>query len=171
MEDYPNGVIILRVYIHCDGCRDEVLKYLRGYQGVEGVEIDAKNQKVIVKGENADPIKPPNVIETVLKINMLCDGCAKEVKCCIHGMEGVQMVDVDVENNLVRVKGSMDPHELVELISKNGGRNAEIVEQIDEEFINGEREGDCCHCYCYASQLVYEPQLFSDEDPNSCSVV
>ncbi|XP_042053418.1 heavy metal-associated isoprenylated plant protein 8-like [Salvia splendens] len=202
-HDHPNGVIILRVYIHCEGCGDEVFKCLRGYQGVDGVEIDAKNQKVIIKGEKADPIKlsqrlrkktgkhvelihpklpkqdkekektkePPETIEVVLKINMHCDGCAKEVKCCIYDMEGVERVDVDVEKNVARVKGNMDPHKLVEFISNRGGRTAEIVQT---DSINGEEKGkgEDRSCNCYASQqAVYAPQIFSDENPNACSVM
>lgn len=124
--------------------------------GVEGVEIDAVNQKVIVKGEKADPIKvaerlrkrsgkhvevvhpqpaqaeekkkvevkatenyyfkflfdekwkpwlccfwcfgqPPKVLEVVLKIKIHCEGCAKEVKHCIHNMEGMY------ENEMQRI--------------------------------------------------------------------
>lgn len=53
---HPNNVIILSVYIHWEGCANEVLKCLRGYEGVEGVEID-ENHKVIVKGENVNPFK------------------------------------------------------------------------------------------------------------------
>ncbi|KAL1550478.1 heavy metal-associated isoprenylated plant protein 8-like [Salvia divinorum] len=85
-------------------------------------------------------------------------------------MEGVERVDVDVEKNVVRVKGSMDPHKLVEFISNTGGRTAEIVQT---ESVNGEREGEDCSCHCNASQQdqVYAPQIFSDENPNSCSVM
>ncbi|KAH6798101.1 hypothetical protein C2S52_022655 [Perilla frutescens var. hirtella] len=197
---YPNGVIVLRLFVHCEGCGIEVLKCLRGFEGVEGVEMDAKNQKVIVHGENADPIKvaerlrkktgkfveiihpvpakaekekkkvePRKVIEVVLKINMHCEGCAKEVKRCIYDMEGVQTVDVEMEKNVVKVKGNMDPQKLVEFISKKCGRSAEILKQSESVENGGGREGDCC-CSC-ASQQVYAPQLFSDENPNSCYVM
>lgn len=29
----PDGVIVLGVSIHCEGCRDEVLRCLRGFEG------------------------------------------------------------------------------------------------------------------------------------------
>lgn len=29
----PQGIIILGVNIHCEGCANEVLKHLRGFQG------------------------------------------------------------------------------------------------------------------------------------------
>ncbi|KAI3467746.1 hypothetical protein Pfo_024409 [Paulownia fortunei] len=205
-KNNPNGIIILGVYIHCEGCANEVLKCLRGFEGVEGIEIDAKNQKVTVKGKKADPIKvaerlrkksgkhvelisPKPKIEqkeerkpevkvtvVVLKIYIHCEGCAKEVKRCIHDMEGVQTVDPDMEKNLVTVMGTMDPQKLVEFIKKRGGRNAEIVKQCNkrnncenEGDKNEQKEGSCRHNY--PPELVYAPQLFSDENPNSCLVM
>ncbi|KAJ9709902.1 hypothetical protein PVL29_001404 [Vitis rotundifolia] len=56
--------IILKVYMHCEGCANKVLKSLRGFDGVEEVETDRKSHKVTVKGEKADPLK---VLERVKK--------------------------------------------------------------------------------------------------------
>ncbi|PIN06325.1 Copper chaperone [Handroanthus impetiginosus] len=205
----PIGIIILGVYIHCEGCEKEVLKCLRGFEGVEGIEIDAKNHKVTVKGERADPIKvaerlrkksgknvelispkpkkeekkeeikpEPKVIEVVLKIYIHCEGCAKDVKHCIHDMEGVQTVDPDMEKNLVKVKGTMDPQKLVEFIIKRSGRHAQILKLSNYKDSNGdnevqknETEENICYHNLYPPDLVHAPQLFSDENPNSCSVM
>ncbi|KAJ8548294.1 hypothetical protein K7X08_030763 [Anisodus acutangulus] len=114
-------IIILGVYIHCRGCKEQVLKSLRGFDGVEEIEIDEKNHKVVVKGKKADPLKvaeilrkrtgkhvelispispkkkeeakkekkqEPKVIEVILKLYLHCEGCAKDVKQCIHKMPG-----------------------------------------------------------------------------------
>ncbi|CAA3026282.1 heavy metal-associated isoprenylated plant 8-like [Olea europaea subsp. europaea] len=213
----PDGVIVLGVYIHCEGCQTEVLRCLRGFEGVEEIQIDAKNHKVTVKGKKADPTKvaerlrkksgkhvnlispippkeekkeekkpePPVVIEVVLKIFLHCEGCAKEVKHCIHKMEGVQTVDPEMEKNLVTVKGSMDAQKLVEFINKRGGRHAEIVKQHAEivKQTNNEKKKErnenqnqnqnrTVEVYPnYPSDLVYAPQLFSDENPNSCLIM
>ncbi|KAL2519736.1 Heavy metal transport/detoxification superfamily protein [Abeliophyllum distichum] len=204
----PDGVIVLGVYVHCEGCGDEVLRCLRGFEGVEEIEIDAKNHKVIVKGKKADPIKvaerlrkksgkhvnlispippkeepkeekkpeSPMVIEVVLKIYLHCEGCAKEVKHCIHKMEGVQTVDPEMEKNLVTVKGSMDAQKLVAFINKRAGRHAEIVKQTNKEKKNetteNQNENRNGAVYPnYPQDLVYAPQLFSDENPNSCSIM
>ncbi|RAL52477.1 hypothetical protein DM860_007334 [Cuscuta australis] len=45
---------VLRVNIHCDGCKHKVKKILLKAEGVYGVKIDADNGKVTVTG-NADP--------------------------------------------------------------------------------------------------------------------
>ncbi|KAJ6839700.1 heavy metal-associated isoprenylated plant protein 37-like isoform X1 [Iris pallida] len=46
--------IILKVNIHCDGCKQEVKKLLQRTEGVYTVCIDAEQQKVTVSG-NVDP--------------------------------------------------------------------------------------------------------------------
>ncbi|KAK9120138.1 hypothetical protein Scep_018231 [Stephania cephalantha] len=59
----PPQEIVLRVYMHCEGCAKKVRKCLKGLQGVEEVETDCKAHKVIVKGEKADPLKVLGVLQ------------------------------------------------------------------------------------------------------------
>ncbi|PON45279.1 Heavy metal-associated domain containing protein [Parasponia andersonii] len=49
--------VVLKVYMHCEGCKDKVSKCLRGFDGVEDVVVDTENHKVIVRGKNVDPIE------------------------------------------------------------------------------------------------------------------
>ncbi|URE28941.1 Heavy-metal-associated domain [Musa troglodytarum] len=42
--------VILKVHIHCDGCKQEVKKLLQRIEGVYTVSIDAEHQKVTVSG-------------------------------------------------------------------------------------------------------------------------
>ncbi|KAG4171138.1 hypothetical protein ERO13_A12G190400v2 [Gossypium hirsutum] len=49
--------IILKVYMHCEGCARKVRRCLKGFQGVEDVMTDCKSNKVVVKGEKADPLE------------------------------------------------------------------------------------------------------------------
>ncbi|XP_021818294.1 heavy metal-associated isoprenylated plant protein 7-like [Prunus avium] len=53
----PPQEIVLKVYMHCEGCARKVKRCLKGFQGVEDVSTDCKTHKVVVKGEKADPIK------------------------------------------------------------------------------------------------------------------
>ncbi|KAL8456388.1 hypothetical protein ACS0TY_034559 [Phlomoides rotata] len=218
-KNNPQGIIVLGVNIHCEGCANEVSKCLRGFEGVEGVEIDGKNNKVSVKGKMADPIKvterlrkkisgkhvelispkPPSkeekkleekkppeaeLFEVVLKIYMHCEGCAKEVKHCILKMEGVQTVDPNMEKNEVCVKGIMNPQKLVEFIIKRGGRHAEVVKKTSVNTPGKQNKEDARSKMKKSKddaaasttshdqlRLVYAPQLFSDENPNSCSLM
>uniref|UniRef100_A0A0D9YSQ8 HMA domain-containing protein n=1 Tax=Oryza glumipatula TaxID=40148 RepID=A0A0D9YSQ8_9ORYZ len=55
----PPEEVVMRVFMHCEGCARKVKKILRGFDGVEDVVADSKAHKVIVKGKKAaaDPMK------------------------------------------------------------------------------------------------------------------
>ncbi|KAG9155950.1 hypothetical protein Leryth_012037 [Lithospermum erythrorhizon] len=53
----PPQEIVLKIYMHCEGCAKKVRKSLKGFEGVENVSTDCKTHKVIVKGEKAHPLK------------------------------------------------------------------------------------------------------------------
>lgn len=92
---------------------------------------------------------------------------------------GVQTVDPEKNNNIVKVKGSMDPQKLVEFISKKAGKHAEIIKKIDQdknEKISYDKnsydiKNGCNNCQHDYFQFVHAPQIFSDENPNSCSIL
>lgn len=62
----PPEEVVMRVYMHCEGCARKVRKILKGFDGVEDVIADSKAHKVLVKGKKAaaDPMK---VVERVQK--------------------------------------------------------------------------------------------------------
>ncbi|KAM6562639.1 hypothetical protein CsatB_022637 [Cannabis sativa] len=49
--------IVLKVYMHCPGCKDKVYKCLRCLEGVEDVVLDSEKHIVIVRGKRANPIQ------------------------------------------------------------------------------------------------------------------
>ncbi|KAK4436845.1 Heavy metal-associated isoprenylated plant protein 7 [Sesamum alatum] len=53
----PPQEIVLRVFMHCEGCARKVRRCLKGFPGVEDVITDCRTGKVVVKGEKADPVK------------------------------------------------------------------------------------------------------------------
>ncbi|XP_023519743.1 heavy metal-associated isoprenylated plant protein 7-like [Cucurbita pepo subsp. pepo] len=59
----PPPEIVLKVYMHCEGCARKVRRCLRGFEGVEDVITDCKTHKVVVKGDKADPLKVLNRIQ------------------------------------------------------------------------------------------------------------
>ncbi|KAJ7945679.1 Heavy metal-associated isoprenylated plant protein [Quillaja saponaria] len=60
----PPQEIVLKVFMHCEGCARKVRRSLKGFEGVENVITDCRTHKVVVKGEKADPLK---VLERVQK--------------------------------------------------------------------------------------------------------
>ncbi|KAG6686190.1 hypothetical protein I3842_11G005100 [Carya illinoinensis] len=49
--------VVLRVYMHCEGCARKIRRCLKGFEGVEDVITDCRTSKVVVKGDKADPLK------------------------------------------------------------------------------------------------------------------
>nr|XP_043606085.1 heavy metal-associated isoprenylated plant protein 7-like [Erigeron canadensis] len=60
----PPMEVVLRVFMHCEGCARKVRRCLKGFDGVEDVSTDCKTHKVVVKGDKVDPMK---VLERVQK--------------------------------------------------------------------------------------------------------
>lgn len=104
-------------------------------------------------------------------------------KSCANA--GVQTVDVDMAKNQVTVKGTMDPKKLVEFVLKRSGKNVELVKQSvvsgkgsgknakngkESDAKPSKKRGENAHNYT-ERELVYAPQLFSDENPNACSIM
>ncbi|GFY88107.1 hypothetical protein Acr_06g0000470 [Actinidia rufa] len=121
----------------------------------------------------------PKMVEVVLKVYMHCEGCAQDIKSCIHKMEGVLTVVIDMSTSQVTVKGAFEPHQLVEYINKNAGKHATIMKKtplMEKEGENkNEKQGEKMNIKDY-SQIyppggVYAPQFFSEENPNACSVM
>ncbi|XP_014500166.1 heavy metal-associated isoprenylated plant protein 7-like isoform X2 [Vigna radiata var. radiata] len=53
----PPAEIVLKVFMHCEGCARKVRRSLKGFPGVEEVLTDCKSHNVVIKGEKADPLK------------------------------------------------------------------------------------------------------------------
>ncbi|XP_019180365.1 PREDICTED: heavy metal-associated isoprenylated plant protein 7-like [Ipomoea nil] len=129
-------------------------------------------------------IQEPKVMEVILKVYMHCEACAKEVKHCLHKLPGVQIVDPDMESDTVRVKGTMSPESLVEFMSQRAGRHAQVLKvtkfvshkkdnKDDGEKADSNKKGGAAAAVYkgYTHELLHAPQLFSDENPNACSIV
>lgn len=127
----------------------------------------------------------------VLKCFFLC--------CDVCSVAGVETVETDVGSDQVKVKGVIDPQNLVDYVYKRTGKHATIVkeeekkeeekkeeekkeeeEKKDEEETKGEDDGGKLDIkkseywpskYYMEYVYAYPPQIFSDENPNACSVM
>lgn len=108
---------------------------------------------------------------------------------------GVLTVETYLKDSIVKVMGSMEAEKIVKLVKKREGKQAVIVKQEkkgggggggggkkDDRNKNqteggeyqkgGRKEKDPFSIYPnYPSHIVYAPQLFSDENPNACSIM
>ncbi|KAG1361410.1 Heavy metal-associated isoprenylated plant protein 3 [Cocos nucifera] len=142
--------------------------------------------------------KEPVVSTVVLKIHLDCDGCIERIEKGIRKIKGVQVVTLDPQKDLVTVKGTMDAKALPEVLKEKLKRAVEVAppkkneggEKKDkggDKKEKGEGGGEGGNVdgwkgvapslmeyyagYPYYVGMVYAPQLFSDDNPNACSVM
>uniref|UniRef100_A0A1D1Z8W6 HMA domain-containing protein n=1 Tax=Anthurium amnicola TaxID=1678845 RepID=A0A1D1Z8W6_9ARAE len=140
----------------------------------------------------------PTAITVVLKVKMHCEACAQVLQRRIKKMEGVDSVETDMPNEQVVVKGVIDPAKLVENVYRRTRKQASIVkdeekkqeekkpeEQKEEKAKEGEKKEEGKEDEenkvdvkkneywgpQYSIEYSYAPQIFSDENPNACSVM
>lgn len=162
-EKKEDDKIILQVDMHCEGCKAKVRKALKEFKGVEGLDLDLKDQKVTIKGkldarkvyetvkkksgkrtvllypdlkedekQTEEPKKeeaPPDPESVVvLRVNMHCGACARQIKRSLLKMDGVNDVKEDVATSTVTVKGrNIDANKVCDRVKKRSGKHCEIV--------------------------------------------
>ncbi|KAJ8636185.1 hypothetical protein MRB53_010452 [Persea americana] len=149
----------------------------------EGKKDDDTNQKEGKKDE-------PAVVTVMLNVRMHCEACAQVLQKQIRKMNGVESVVTDMMNHRVIVKGIIDPTNLVEKVYRKTKKQASIVkdeEKKEEEKKEdkGEKEGEGKEedekkanakkleywPLAYYTDYAYAPQIFSDENPNACTIM
>ncbi|PIN26782.1 Copper chaperone [Handroanthus impetiginosus] len=127
--------------------------------------------------------KPMQTVE--IKVKMDCDGCERRVKNAVKNMKGVRTVEVNRKQHRVTVSGFVDPKKVLKRV-KDTGKRAEFWPYIPYNLVQ----------YPYVSQ-AYDKRapsgfvrnvaqavpmvpnateerityLFSDDNPNACSVM
>ncbi|RDY00335.1 Heavy metal-associated isoprenylated plant protein 8, partial [Mucuna pruriens] len=142
--------------------------------------------------------EPPPVVTVVLKVGMHCEACAQVIQKRIRKIKGVESVETDLANDQVIVKGVVEPAKLVDHVCKRTKKQASIVkdeekkeEEKKEEEKKEEKEekkegeenkgeednkteikrSEYWPSKNYIDFAYYDPQMFSDENPNACSVM
>ncbi|TKY53916.1 Heavy metal-associated isoprenylated plant protein 26 [Spatholobus suberectus] len=143
--------------------------------------------------------EPPPVVTVVLKVRMHCEACTQVIQKRIRKIKGVESVETDLANDQVIVKGVIDPAKLVHHVYKMTKKQASIVkdeekkeeekkeeekkEEKEEENKEGEEDKgkeednktEIKRSEYWPSKnyidFSYDPQFFSDENPNGCSVM
>uniref|UniRef100_A0A2P2KJ89 Copper-binding family protein n=3 Tax=Rhizophora mucronata TaxID=61149 RepID=A0A2P2KJ89_RHIMU len=143
-------------------------------------------------------VEPPAVTTVVLRIRMHCEACAQGLQRRIRKIQGVESVETDLANAKVIVKGVVDPAKLVDDVYKKTRKQASILkeegkkeeekneeekkEEKEEEKKEAEKGGeedgksDVKRSEYWPPRYSFEyyaypPQIFSDENPNACSVM
>ncbi|PWA65251.1 heavy metal transport/detoxification superfamily protein [Artemisia annua] len=126
--------------------------------------------------------KPFETVE--IKVKMDCDGCERRVKNACNSVSGVKSVEVNRKQSRVTVKGYVEPKKVLKSVQSTG-KKAEMWPYVPYNLVS----------YPYAPQAYdkkapsgyvknvpqafHDPNtptegyttLFSDENPNACSVM
>ncbi|XP_073312906.1 heavy metal-associated isoprenylated plant protein 7-like [Primulina huaijiensis] len=161
---------------------------------------ESKKEETKPEPKEEKKVEPLPVINVVLKVRMHCDACAQALERRIVKIHGVESVTTDIANDQVTVKGVLDPDKLVNDVYKKTGKQASVVkdeekkeEEKKEEEKKDEKQEDKKQGEeskedndvdkktdikkneywppKYNLEYAYAPQMFSDENPNACSVM
>ncbi|KAJ3677323.1 hypothetical protein LUZ60_003047 [Juncus effusus] len=122
-----------------------------------------------------------------LKVKMDCDGCVLKVKNALSNMKGVQSVDINRKQNKVTVNGYVEPSKVLKKVQATG-KKAEIWPYIPYNLVAHPYEAQTYDkrappgyvrkvepnmaVYNYeARQEEKYTSMFSDDNPNACSVM
>ncbi|KAL3615446.1 hypothetical protein CASFOL_041107 [Castilleja foliolosa] len=164
---------------------------------IDAKKIHAKlqkwsNKKVELISETKSKEEAKNDVQTktiTMKAYLHCDQCEREARRRLLMHKDIHNVKTDVKAQRITVEGVIEPEKLVSYMRKRVHKYAEIIVQgnkkkeeenkkeigkkKDVEFnevkkVEGKsKEGNETP---YFIHYVYAPQLFSDENPNSCSI-
>ncbi|KAF6170721.1 hypothetical protein GIB67_015673 [Kingdonia uniflora] len=126
--------------------------------------------------------KPLQTVE--IKVKMDCEGCERKVRRAVEGMRGVTQVDVEPKQHKVTVIGYVDPNKVVRRMRRRTGKMAELwpyvpYEEVAHPYAQGVYDKKAPSGFvrksswlgrASSSEMKYS-NAFSDENPNSCSIM
>ncbi|KAG0462153.1 hypothetical protein HPP92_020629 [Vanilla planifolia] len=130
-------------------------------------------------------------LQTVeIKVRMDCEGCERKVRRAVEGMNGVKSVELEAKQNKLTVTGFVDPQKVLKRVIRKTGKHAEPWPYVPYDMV--------FHPYAagaydkkappgYVRNVADDPKLgplarassleekcvgaFSDDNPNSCTIV
>ncbi|CAI8584871.1 unnamed protein product [Vicia faba] len=149
-EQGPTVVtIVLKIRMHCDACAQVIQKRIRKIKGVESVETDLGNDEAIVKGV----IDPAKLVDEVYKRTKKQASIVKEEE------EKKEEEKKEEEKKEEKKEGEEEKKESEEENKEEEDDNKSEIKRSEywpsKDYID----------YAYA------PEIFSDENPNACSIM
>lgn len=127
--------------------------------------------------------KPLQTVE--LKVRMDCDGCELKVKKALTYMKGVQSVEINRKINKVTVRGYVEPNKVLKRV-QDTGKKPEIWPYVPynlvmQPYVSGTydkkapsghvRNTEAIIAQSQIRQDEHLTNLFSDDNPNACSIM
>ncbi|XP_010027010.2 heavy metal-associated isoprenylated plant protein 19 [Eucalyptus grandis] len=129
------------------------------------------------------------VVVVEFRVSMHCNACERTVARTISKIKGIEKFSTDMNQHKVVVTGRIDPKKVLKKLKKKTGKKVEILENkedlANEDGANdGEGEGGSKTMVAEEQNAVIHPSMlgyccvedevlmmFSDENPNACSVM
>ncbi|CAA0842494.1 Heavy metal transport/detoxification superfamily protein [Striga hermonthica] len=151
-------------------------------------------KKVELKSEtmSKDEVKKETIRTITMKVYLHCDQCEREARKRLMMHKGIHNVKTDIKAQRITVEGVLEPEKLVTYMRKRVHKYAELIVTEKKKEENKEKgkgleensksivqfkevnkveaknkEGEVAYFIHY----VYAPQMFSDENPNACSIL
>ncbi|XP_044505777.1 uncharacterized protein LOC123225723 [Mangifera indica] len=128
--------------------------------------------------KNDDAKKDDGVVTVVLKMELRCERCAKEVKDAVKGYKGVQLVKTDCDANKVTVVGEVDPANIKEILEEKTKKEVELISpkpKKDDGVVTVVLEMHCEGCAMIVKRAVRSYKdvqpVNTDCDANKVTVV
>ncbi|KAK2399507.1 Heavy metal transport/detoxification superfamily protein [Trifolium repens] len=126
--------------------------------------------------------KPMQTVE--IKVKMDCDGCERRVRNSVAHMKGVKQVEINRKQSKVTVSGNVDRNRVLKKI-QNTGKRAEFWPYIPYNlvaypYISQAYDKKAPAGYVKNSMQAFSSpnamdekltNIFSDENPNACSIM
>ncbi|CAL8995089.1 unnamed protein product [Prunus brigantina] len=126
--------------------------------------------------------KPMQTVE--IKVKMDCDGCERRVKNAVSNMKGAKQVEVNRKQSRVTVTGYVEPNKVLKKV-KSTGKKAELWPYVPYNlvaypYVTGAYDKKAPSGYVRnVAQALPSPgapddkytTMFSDENPNACSIM
>ncbi|KAJ9167058.1 hypothetical protein P3X46_021737 [Hevea brasiliensis] len=130
--------------------------------------------------------KKKKQIQTVaLKVRMDCEGCERKVKSVLSGVKGVKSVDVDLKQQKVTVTGYVEPKKVLKAAQSTKKKvepwpyvpyslvaNPYVSQAYDKKAPpNHVRAVPVTATITETTVDDHYTNMFSDENPNACSIM
>ncbi|CAN1753142.1 Heavy metal-associated isoprenylated plant protein 8, partial [Linum perenne] len=161
-EPPPVVTVVLSIRMHCEACAQVIQKRIRKISGVETVETDIVNGTVTVKGV----VEPEKLAQLVYKkTKKQVSVVNKEEEKKEEGEEEKKKKEEEEEKK----KKEEEEKKKEESEGQQVGKTEEELLQNDHGIKRSEYWPSRNH---YSELYAYPPpQMFSDENPNACSVM
>ncbi|RZC76176.1 hypothetical protein C5167_000256 [Papaver somniferum] len=114
-------------------------------------------------------------VRVEFQVSIHCKACERTVARAVSKCKGVETFSTDMANHRVIVKGRVNPINIQKNLKKKTGKKVEIIVPNKEVVAKPNEEDDSTSCkrnsMCDDWDECQILTMFSDENPNACSIM